>query len=183
MSLPTEADLVGTRLPDLTFRLRERGRWASTSTAELFAGKRVVAFGLPGAFTPTCSTRHVPRFDELAPDFAAVGVDDLIVVSVNDAFVMQAWEQDQGTTRVTYLPDGNGDLSRALGLLVDKRDLGFGERSWRYAMVVADGVIERVFVEPDVPGDPFEVSDADSVLGALGGTPSVEPAASACAVA
>lgn len=168
----TASDLVGTRLPDLTFRFRQGSAWVDRTTAELFGGKRVVAFSLPGAFTPTCSSSHVPRYDELADDFAAAGVDELMVVSVNDPFVMEAWERDQGTTRVTYLPDGNGELTDALGMLVDKSDLRFGARSWRYAMVVQDGVIEQAFVEPVQPGDPFVASDADSVLAALEGSSS-----------
>jgi len=167
MTLPTAESLEGTRLPDLTFRFREGAAWVDRTTADLFAGKRVVAFSLPGAFTPTCSSSHVPRYDELADAFADAGIDDLVVVSVNDPFVMEAWEQDQGTTRVTYLPDGNGELTEALGMLVDKSDLRFGKRSWRYAMVVNDGVVEKAFIEADVPGDPFEVSDADTVLGWL----------------
>jgi glutathione-dependent peroxiredoxin len=164
MSLPTAADLVGTSLPSLTFRFRDSARWIDRTTEDLFAGKRVVLFGLPGAFTPTCSSNHVPRYDELHADFAAAGVDELIVVSVNDPFVMEAWEKEQGTTHVTYLGDGNGELTEALGLLVDKSDLAFGKRSWRYAMVVNDGVIEQTFIEADVPGDPYQVSDADTVL-------------------
>ncbi len=180
--IPAAADLVGTDLPDLTFRFREGMRWVDRTTADLFAGNRVVAFALPGAFTPTCSTKHVPRFDELASEFRDVGIDALIVVSVNDAFVMKAWEADQGTTEVTYLPDGNGALTEALGMLVDKRDLGFGMRSWRYAMVVDDGRVEAAFIEPDVPGDPFGVSDADTVLTALGGTPTPSRLPDACAL-
>lgn len=164
MTLPTDADLVGTSLPDLTFRFRDGARWVDRSTADLFGGKRVVLFGLPGAFTPTCSSSHVPRYDELHAEFAAAGIDELIVSSVNDPFVMEAWEADQGTSNVTYLPDGNGALTEALGLLVDKSDLAFGKRSWRYALVIHDGVVEHTFIEPDLPGDPYEVSDADTVL-------------------
>jgi peroxiredoxin/glutaredoxin len=164
MSLPTAAAFEGTTLPTMTFRFREGAGWVDRTTADLFSGKRVVAFALPGAFTPTCSSSHVPRYDELADEFAAAGIDDLFVISVNDPFVMAAWEQDQGTSRVRYLADGNGELTEALGMLVDKSDLAFGGRSWRYAMVVNDGVIEKSFIEPDVPGDPYEVSDADTVL-------------------
>lgn len=164
MSIPTTETLQGTRLPDMTFRFREGAAWVDRSTAEIFAGKRVVAFALPGAFTPTCSSSHVPRYDELADEFAAAGIDDVAVISVNDPFVMAAWEQDQGTTRVRYLADGNGELTSALGMLIDKSDVAFGGRSWRYAMVVNDGVVEKAFIEADVPGDPYEVSDADTVL-------------------
>ncbi|MCO4772884.1 MAG: glutathione peroxidase [Deltaproteobacteria bacterium] len=170
MSIPTASDLEGTVLPALTFRFREGAAWVERTTADVFAGKRVVAFALPGAFTPTCSSSHVPRYDELADAFGAAGIDELVVISVNDPFVMEAWEKDQGTTRVTYLPDGNGELTGALGMLVDKGDLRFGSRSWRYAMVVDDGVVEKAFIEDDVPGDPFDVSDADTVLAWLSPT-------------
>ena len=163
-TIPTAQALIGARLPELTFRFRAGPKWLDRTTSDLFGGKRVVAFALPGAFTPTCSSSHVPRFDELADEFAARGIDDLVVISVNDPFVMEAWEAEQGTTRVTYLPDGNGALTDALGMLVDKSDLAFGKRSWRYAMVVDDGVVEQAFVEQPGPGDPYAVSDADSVL-------------------
>jgi len=164
MSIPTAEAIEGTPLPSMTFRFREAASWVDRNTAELFAGKRVVAFALPGAFTPTCSSSHVPRYDELADEFAQAGIDDIAVISVNDPFVMAAWERDQGTTHVTYLADGNGELTSALGMLVDKSSLAFGGRSWRYAMVVNDGVVEKAFIEADVPGDPYEVSDADTVL-------------------
>jgi glutaredoxin-like protein len=106
----------------------------------------------------------VPRFNELVPVFAANGVDEVVCLSVNDAFVMDAWQKDQQADAIRFLPDGNGDFSRAMGMLVGKRDVGFGERAGRYAMGVNDGVFEKLFSEDDVPGDPFEVSDADTVL-------------------
>lgn len=162
----------GSRVPSVTLRVRERGRWVDLKTEELFADRTVVVFSLPGAFTPTCSSSHVPRYEELVDDFAAAGVDEVVCVSVNDSFVMEAWKADQGAERVRFLPDGNGTFTEAMGMLVQKQDLGFGPRSWRYSMLVRDGVIERHFIEPDVPGDPFEVSDADTMLSALGGSPS-----------
>lgn len=134
------------------------------SAAELFGGKTVVVFSLPGAFTPTCSASHVPRYDELAPTFRSLGVDAILCVSVNDTFVMNAWRQEQGTRHVTFVPDGNGAFTEQMGMLVDKDDLGFGKRSWRYSMLVRDGLIEKMFIEPDVAGDPYEVSDADTML-------------------
>lgn len=156
--------LEGTRIPQITLKTRENGQWKEVSTTEIFAGKKVVAFGLPGAFTPTCSSSHVPRYDELARELRARGVDAIVCISVNDAFVMEEWGKSQGTTEVTYLPDGNGELTAALGMLVDKRNLGFGQRSWRYSMLVEDGVVTKAFVEPEVEGDPFQVSDADTML-------------------
>lgn len=157
----------GKRVPEVNFRFIEDGRWVDRSTADLFAGRTVVVFALPGAFTPTCSTAHVPRYGELRDALGAAGVDDVLCISVNDGFVMDAWQRDQGVEGITFVPDGNGEFSRALGMLVDKRELGFGPRSWRYSMLVRDGVIEKMFIEPDEPGDPFEVSDADTMLGHL----------------
>lgn len=163
----TADDLIGTRIPDVTLVVRRDGQLQPLSTRDYFAGRRVIVFALPGAFTPTCSTNHLPRYEALAPVFAAHGIDEIACLSVNDAFVMDAWAEQQGARAVTVLPDGNGELSRALGMLVDKADLGFGPRSWRYSMLVDDGVITQAFVEPDEPGDPFEVSDADTMLAHL----------------
>ncbi|MGB5339537.1 MAG: glutathione peroxidase [Gammaproteobacteria bacterium] len=159
-----ETNREGQRVPNVTFRTRRNGAFADVTTDDLFKGKTVVVFALPGAFTPTCSSSHLPRYNELAGAFRENGVDDIICLSVNDAFVMDAWQQDQDAANVTLIPDGNGDFSAGMGMLVDKSDLGFGKRSWRYSMLVKDGVIERLFIEPDVPGDPFEVSDADTML-------------------
>ncbi|MCB9526401.1 MAG: glutathione peroxidase [Myxococcales bacterium] len=152
--------------------LDEQRRLQAVTTAELFApGKTVVVFGLPGAFTPTCSTAHVPRYEELAGALKAQGVDEIVCISVNDAFVMDAWAKDQGVEQVRFLADGNGELSRGLGLLVDKSALGFGARAWRFSMLVRDGKVAELFPEPVKPGDPYEVSDADTMLKALGGDP------------
>ncbi len=168
------ANVEGRRVPEVTFRTRTATEWRDVTSGELFDGRTVVVFALPGAFTPTCSSTHLPRYEELADDFAHAGVDEIICVSVNDAFVMNAWGAAQGVSRVRMLPDGNGAFTRALGMLVDKTDLGFGERSWRYSMLVRDGVVEKMFVEPDVPGDPFTVSDADTMLRHL--APDAKPA-------
>jgi glutaredoxin-like protein len=154
----------GTRVPAVDFKVITDGSLGSRSSAEIFAGRSVVVFSLPGAYTPTCSSAHLPRFDELAPVLADLGVDEVVCLSVNDAFVMDAWARDQQVRHVTLLADGNGEFSRGMGLLVDKSDLGFGKRSWRYSMLVRDGVVEKQFIEPDVAGDPFEVSDADTML-------------------
>lgn len=164
MTIKTASQLQGTTVPAVTLKTRGDGQWHEVHTAEFFAGRTVVVFALPGAFTPTCSTSHLPRYDELAPVLREHGVDEVVCLSVNDAFVMDAWAGQQGTDNITYLPDGNGEFTRALGMWVDKADLGFGGRSWRYSMLVKDGVIEQAFVEPEKPGDPFEVSDADTML-------------------
>jgi glutaredoxin-like protein len=154
----------GQKVPEVTFRTRQGGQWKDVTSRELFAGRRVVVFSLPGAFTPTCSASHLPRYEELAPAFRSAGIDEIVCVSVNDGFVMQAWGEDQGARNVRLIPDGNGEFTRAMGMLVDKSDLGFGPRSWRYSMLVEDGVVKKMFVEPEVEGDPYEVSDADTML-------------------
>ena len=154
----------GQRVPAVTFRTRNDNDWQDLTTSDLFAGKTVIVFSLPGAFTPTCSSSHVPRFNQLAPIFRKHGVDDIICMSVNDAFVMNEWKEDQDADNISFIPDGNGEFTDGMGLLVGKEDLGFGKRSWRYSMLVRDGVIEKMFIEPQKPGDPFEVSDADTML-------------------
>ena len=170
------------QVPDVVFKTRVRDesvggpnpfRWQDKTTKEIFGGKRVVLFALPGAFTPTCSSTHLPRYEELFDEFKAQGIDEIICLSVNDAFVMFKWGQQQGAQKVFLLPDGNGEFSRKMGMLVDKSNIGFGMRSWRYAMVVNACKIEKMFVEPgfsdNYGDDPFEVSDADTVLAYLKG--------------
>src|SRR3954453_6878081 len=154
----------GQRVPTVTFHLRENNAWKDVTTDELFAGKTVVVFSLPGAFTPTCSSTHLPRYNELAPAFHANGVDSILCISVNDTFVMNEWAKDQEADNVVLVPDGNGEFTEGMGMLVDKTDLGFGKRSCRYSMLVKDGVVQKMFIEPQKPGDPFEVSDADTML-------------------
>jgi thioredoxin-dependent peroxiredoxin len=171
------------RVPDVVFKTRVRDesiggenpfRWQDVSTADVFAGKKVVVFSLPGAFTPTCSTSHLPRYEELYNEFKAQGVDEIYCLSVNDAFVMYQWGLKQGAKNVKLLPDGNGEFSKAMGMLVDKSNLGFGMRSWRYSMLVNDYKIEKVFSEEgfidNCPTDPFEVSDADTMLAYIKGS-------------
>lgn len=167
------------QVPDVVFKTRVRDesvaknpfRWQDVATKEIFAGKRVVLFALPGAFTPTCSSTHVPGYDAKYDQILAQGVDEVICLSVNDAFTMFKWGNDLGVKNVFLLPDGNGEFSRKMGMLVDKSNLGFGFRSWRYSMVVNDGEIEKLFVEPgladNAAGDPFEISDADTMLAYL----------------
>jgi len=154
----------GQKVPQVTFRTRSGNDWKNVTSDEVFKGKTVVVFSLPGAFTPTCSSTHLPRYNELAPAFFAHGIDSIACISVNDAFVMNEWAAGQECANVTMIPDGNGEFTEGMGMLVDKADLGFGKRSWRYAMLVRDGVIEKMFVEPQKPGAPFEVSDADTML-------------------
>jgi glutaredoxin-like protein len=155
----------GQAIPQVTFPTRQGDAWVSLTSDELFKDKTVIVFSLPGAFTPTCSSSHLPRYNELHPVFKEYGVDEILCVSVNDTFVMNAWKDDQEAENITFIPDGNGDFTDGMGLLVDKNDLGFGKRSWRYSMLVKNGVVEKMFIEPNEPGDPFKVSDADTMLG------------------
>ncbi|MEO0411132.1 MAG: peroxiredoxin [Pseudomonadota bacterium] len=169
-------------VPDVTFKTRVRNdalegdnpfEWKDLTTDDIFAGKKVALFALPGAFTPTCSSTHLPGYEAHYEEFKKLGVDEVICLSVNDAFVMYKWGLDQGRKNVFLLPDGSGEFTRKMGMLVDKDNLGFGYRSWRYSMVVDDKKIEKMFIESEFgdncPTDPFEVSDADTMLEYLKG--------------
>lgn len=170
------------KVPDVVFKTRVRDesvggdnpfRWQDVSSNDIFAGKKVVVFALPGAFTPTCSSNHLPRYDELFEEFKAQGVDEIYCLSVNDAFVMFQWGKKLNAKHVKLLPDGNGEFTKKMGMLVEKANLGFGARSWRYSMLVNDSKIEKVFSEKgftdNASDDPFEVSDADTMLSHLKG--------------
>ena len=154
----------GRRIPQVAFRTRSGNDWKNVTSEEIFKGRTVAVFSMPGAFTPTCSSTHLPRYNELAPAFFANGVHSIVCISVNDAFVMNQWAAGQECADLTLLPDGNGEFTDGMGMLVDKSELGFGKRSWRYSMLVKDGVVHKMFIEPQKPGDPFEVSDADTML-------------------
>lgn len=170
----------GDHVPKVTFKTRVRDeavggsnpyRWQDLTTDDIFAGKKIVLFALPGAFTPTCSTRHAPGYDATYNDFMDLGVDEVICLSVNDAFVMFKWHKDVNTENIFMLPDGNGDFTEKMGMMVKKTNLGFGNRSWRYSMLVEDGLIKKMFVEAgkmdNCPDDPFEVSDAQTMINYL----------------
>ena len=168
---------AGLKLPDVTFQTRVRDesvggpnpfRWQPVTTADYFAGKRVVLFALPGAFTPTCSTYQLPGFEKGFAAFAALGIDAIYCLSVNDSFVMNKWAEAQGLTNVKVIPDGSGEFTRRMGMLVQKDNLGFGARSWRYAAVVRDGIVEAWFEEPGLADnhaeDPYGGSSPETVL-------------------
>ncbi|MDX1460618.1 MAG: peroxiredoxin [Xanthomonadales bacterium] len=170
------------RVPDVVFRTRVRDesidgpnpfRWEDLGTKDVFKGKKVVVFALPGAFTPTCSSTHLPRYEELYEQFKAEGIDEVYCLSVNDAFTMYQWGKHLGVENVKLLPDGSGHFTRGMDMLVDKDNLGFGLRSWRYSMLVEDGEVVKMFIEPGMedncPTDPFEVSDADTMLAYIRG--------------
>ena len=149
---------------NIEFAVRDNHNWSKWVTKDLFKGKKVVVFGLPGAFTPTCSSSHLPRYEELYDTFKKIGVDEVYCVSVNDTFVMNSWAESQEISKVKMLPDGNGKFTEEVGMLISKENLGFGNRSWRYSILIDDGVIVKHFIEPDKEGDPFEVSDADTMI-------------------
>jgi len=158
----------GFQVPQVDFVFRESGEFVTRSSAELFNGKRVVIFSLPGAFTPTCSSYQLPGFEEKYEEFSALGIDSIYCISVNDGFVMNAWGKCLSVEKVKLIPDGNAYFTRSMGYLVRKSNLGFSDRSWRYAAVVDNGVIEKIFVEEglrdNADTDPYEVSTPENVL-------------------
>jgi peroxiredoxin len=158
----------GYEIPNVEFVFREGGEFVTRISSEMFKDKRVVIFSLPGAFTPTCSAYQLPGFEEKYNDFKNLGIDEIYCISVNDGFVMNAWAQDQNIQNVKLIPDGNAYFTRSMGMLVNKSNLGFGERSWRYAAVVKNGIIEKLFVEAgqrdNADTDPYEVTTPDNVL-------------------
>ncbi len=168
----------GDHIPETTFKIRvgdapvcgdKSGSWEDLSTQDIFEHKKIIVVALPGAFTPTCSSTHLPGYEIKYGTFKALGVDEIYCLSVNDSFVMNQWADKLGVSHVKMLADGNAEFTRKMGMLVKKENLGFGDRSWRYSMFVENGVIEKLFVEPgfsdNYPTDPFEVSDADTMLG------------------
>ena len=161
-------ELMETRVPAVKFVFRENGEFVTRSVVDLFQGKRVLIFSLPGAFTPTCSAYQLPGYEEKYDEFIAAGVDDIYCISVNDGFVMNAWAKDQGIEKVKMIPDGNADFTREMCMLVSKGNLGFGNRSWRYAAVIDDGVVEWMTVEPgqksEATEDPYGMTTPEELL-------------------
>jgi peroxiredoxin len=166
-------------VPKVTFKTRREideapgFEWYDLTSEEMFTNKRVVLFALPGAFTPTCSSTHLPGYEMEYDKLLELGMDEVYCLSINDTFVMNSWMSAQEVTKVKPVPDGAGEFTRRLGFLVDKTNIGFGMRSWRYSMIIDDGVVEQMFVEPglcdNAEGDPFEVSDVYTMLEYLQG--------------
>jgi len=168
------------QVPNIVFKTRVRDesiagdnpfRWQDVSTSDVFSGKSIVLFALPGAFTPTCSSTHLPGYETKYDELKSLGVDEVYCLSVNDAFTMFQWSKHLGVNHVKMLPDGNADFTRLMGMLVKKENLGFGSRSWRYSMHVVDGEIKKVFSEKGImdncPDDPFECSDVNTMINYL----------------
>ena len=159
---------VGEKLPQVNFRVRSLGEWQDTNTDTYFKDKKVILFSLPGAFTPTCSNQQLPGFEKLANVFKEHGIDEIYCMSVNDSFVMNAWADKQKLENVKVIPDGNGEFTEKVEMLCSKKDKCFGNRSWRYAAIINDGVVEKVFEEPgkadDVTTDPYGESSPENVL-------------------
>lgn len=178
---------IGTRVPNVIFHTRVRDesidddnpyRWEDVSSDSLFENKRVILFSLPGAFTPTCSTYQLPNFEKMFSEFQEQGIDEIYCMSVNDAFVMNAWAKAQGLKNVKVIPDGSGRFTNDMGMLVAKDNLGFGLRSWRYAIIVDNGIIEAAFVEPgfehNCETDPYGFSSPENILNYLTGGRHIE---------
>ena len=176
-TLSSHLQMEGYNVPEVTFKTRVRDEsvegenkfaWKDVTSSEVFNNKKVVLFSLPGAFTPTCSTTHAPGYDAKYEEFKALGVDTIVCLSVNDAFVMFQWAKNLELQNIFMLPDGNGDFTRAMSMMVAKNNLGFGDRSWRYSMFVDNGNIKKIFAEAgfedNCATDPFEVSDAETML-------------------
>lgn len=174
MSHPVPQVIFKTRVRDESIGGDNPFRWQDVSSDDIFKGKKVIVLALPGAFTPTCSSTHLPGYEEKFEELKALGVDDIYCLSVNDAFTMFQWGKNLGVKNVKMLPDGNGEFTEKMGMLVKKENLGFGARSWRYSMFVDDGDIKKVFAEAgqidNCPTDPFEVSDVDTMLAYLKGS-------------
>jgi peroxiredoxin len=156
------------KVPDVKFKIREGGEWIERETVDFFGGKRCVIFGLPGAFTPTCTSQQLPSFEVAYPELRNLGITHVYCISVNDSFVMNAWAESLGVTGVEMIPDGNAMFTGLMNMLVTKNNLGFGLRSWRYAAVVDDGVIEKLWEEPgkvdDCEEDPYTTTDPETVI-------------------
>lgn len=169
--------LIGKSVPQVTFRTRVRDetlegpnpyRWQDVTSDDYFKGKKVILFSLPGAFTPTCSTFQLPDFERMYDEFKAEGIDEVYCIAVNDAFVMNAWGKSQNLAHVKLIPDGSGEFTRKMGMLVSKDNLGFGMRSWRYAAVINDGIVDQWFEEEgysdNCASDPYGVSAPQYIL-------------------
>lgn len=170
-------------VPNVTWNTRVRDesvggdnpyRWQEVTTEDLFANKKVILFSLPGAFTPTCSTYQLPGFEKMYNDFKELGIEEIYCMSVNDSFVMNAWAKSQNLENVKVIPDGNGDFTRHMGMLVNMSGATFGYRSWRYAVVVDNGKITHWFVEPgkqdNLPSDPYGESAPENIYKILSST-------------
>ena len=165
--------MKGLKIPKVTFRVREgdvvleqgcsfeEGKWVDQSTDDYFKGKRVVLFSLPGAFTPTCTSTQLPGFEENYDKIKGMGIDEIYCCSVNDTFVMNAWAEVLKIKNVKVIPDGSGNFTRFMGMLIGKNHVGFGNRSWRYMAVINDGVVEAWWQEPGINNDG---SDADPYI-------------------
>tara|TARA_B100000073_G_scaffold158156_1_gene130573 strand:- start:137 stop:655 length:519 start_codon:yes stop_codon:yes gene_type:complete len=169
--------MLNKKVPFVTFKTRVRDesvegdnpyRWEDVTSDDYFSGKKVVLFSLPGAFTPTCSTYQLPDFEKLYDDFKEKGIDKIYCISVNDAFVMNAWGRDQGIKKIGLIPDGSGEFTRKMGMLVSKDNLGFGMRSWRYGALINNGNIEKLFEEDgfsdNAGDDPYGISSPQNIL-------------------
>lgn len=172
--------MINNKVPSVTFKTRVRDesiggdnpfRWQDVTSDDYFKGKKIILFSLPGAFTPTCSTYQLPDFEKLYNEFQDLGIDEIYCISVNDAFVMNAWAKQQNIKNIKLIPDGCGEFARKMGMLVNKDNVGFGQRSWRYAAIINDGNIEKIFIEEgfcdNAENDPYGESAPQNILNYL----------------
>lgn len=158
-------DKTGHRVPQVYFRVWENNRWMNKNSDHFFKNKRVILFALPGAFSPVCSILHLPSYNDLYDTFRENGIDDVYCLSVNDGFVLEAWKRAEKAKKITMLPDADGEFTSKLGFLVDKSEMCMGERSWRYSMLINNGIIEKMFIEPvGQESDPYGQSSAETML-------------------
>lgn len=153
------------KVPFVNFKVRENYKWVTKNSNDFFKHKRVILFALPGAFTPVCSTLHLPTYNELYDTFRSYGIDDVYCLAVNDGFVLEAWKSAEKASKITMIPDVDGEFSYKLGFLKNRNEMCLGNRSWRYSMVINDGIIEKMFIEPEGEGeDPYGISSAETML-------------------
>ena len=161
--------IEGKKCPSIVLKTRKIGKWVDVNINEIFKDKKIILFSLPGAFTPTCSEKQLPDFEKNYDKLLSLGINEIYCISVNDGFVMNAWADQQKLTKVKVLPDGNADFTRSMGMLIDKKHLGFGQRSWRYMAIIKDSVIEKWWQEPGINNtgldeDPYEQTTPENCM-------------------
>jgi len=161
--------IEGKKCSSVVLKTRQIGKWVDVRTEDIFKGKKVILFSLPGAFTPVCSEKQLPGFEENYDKFLGLGIDEIYCISVNDGFVMNAWADQQKLKKVKVLPDGNADFTRSMGMLVEKKHVGFGQRSWRYCAIINDGIVEKWWQEEGMNNDgsdtdPYEQTTPENCL-------------------
>ncbi len=157
-------NLEGQNIPNVSLKVCDNGQTYETDSNSLFENKKTVFFAIVGAFTPTCTKEHLPQYEEYADNFKDLGIDQIVCLTVNDPFVVSKWSEDEQINAIKIIADGNGEFTREMGMLKDFRNLGIGERSWRYSMLIEDGVIQKMFIEDEQTNTGLRVSDAHTMM-------------------